>query len=194
MPYYYLKYKTYSSPFFSASISSLETCIEFSCHRVLISYNLWLFLSLPIFYDLTVLKRNASLHTLANDLGLCNVFSWSMSLYVIGEDAREKMSSSLCITLGYIRWPAGDVNLDHLVNVVSVRILHCNVIILLFVIIYLGRLILWNYANIQFLFKLLLINFSIQQWMTKVILTLVFQWCFSYFPSSFPHLFTRILL
>lgn len=108
-----------------------------------------------------------------------------MSLYIIEEDAREMMSLSLCITLRNIRWLAGDVNLDHLVNVVSVRILHCNVIIFLFVITHLGRWILWNYRNIQFLFKLLFTNFSIHHWMTKVIFTLVFQWCFSYFPHSF---------
>lgn len=136
MPYYYLKYKTYSSPifFFPVPISSPEPCIEFSCRISLISYNLWLFLSLHIFYDLAVLKRDALLHTLSNDLGLCNVFSWFMSLYIIEEDAREMMSLSLCITLRYIRWLAGDVNLDHLVHVVSVRILHCNVFIFLFLI------------------------------------------------------------
>lgn len=128
MPYYYLKYKTYSSPiFFSVPISSPGPCIEFSCRISLISYNLWLFLSLYIFYDLAVLKRDALLHTLSNDLGLCNVFSWFMSLYITEEDAREMMSLFLCITLRYIGWLAGDVNLDHLANVVSVRILHCNV-------------------------------------------------------------------
>lgn len=172
MSYYYLQF----SFFFPASISSPETCIEFSCHRALIAYNLWLSLSFHIFYDLTVLKRKALLHALSNDLGLCNVFSWSMSLYVIGEDAREMMSPSLYITLRYNRWLAGDVNLDHLVNIVSVRTLHCNVIIFLFVITHLRRWIPWNYA--KFMFKLLLTNFSIHQWMTKVILTLVFQWCF----------------
>lgn len=129
VPYCYLKHKTYSNfsnycywcIFFSVPIPNPEPCIAFSCHVFLIS-NLRQFLSFLILMTLTLFKK-VLFHSFPW-FGFVRCFLMLEWANVLLRKISERRS--ICITC--------DINLDHLVKVVFVTIIHCNVFIFPFVI------------------------------------------------------------
>lgn len=103
---------------------------------------------------------------MALTLGLSDVSSlnWSYTLFHTEYMHHFWISQKWCALRSLSYWGqimlpcllTSAVNLHHLVKVMSLELLHCKVAIFLFVINIL-RKIYWDYANIPFLLKLLLI-------------------------------------
>ena len=132
---------------FSIPWSNPGSYIAFSCIS-LVSSNLWQFLNLYFsFMALGLLIR------LSLILGLPSVFYWLDWGYTFSYYHRSEAVSFLVhhfrgrmMLIGLI---TGDVNLEHIVRVVSVEFLHCKITVFPFVIDILGE-ILWDSANILF--------------------------------------------